>query len=79
MIKYDPQTRTVNLEPGETHITNWYINESCNVYETGVCNCGNNPPYFLGLSDCRHFTRDVLLTYDRVHDAPWWQFWRERR
>lgn len=42
VISYNPSTRTVNLNAGRTHITNWWGNQRCNVYEDGTCTCGNN-------------------------------------
>jgi hypothetical protein len=42
MINYTPRTRTVNLNAGTSHITNWWGNQRCNVYENGTCNCHNN-------------------------------------
>lgn len=43
VINYYPASHRVNLNAGRTHITNWYGNQRCNVYEDGTCNCGNNP------------------------------------
>jgi len=48
VINFDPTTNTVNLSPGQTHITNWYplanqqASQQCHVYETGYCQCYNN-------------------------------------
>jgi hypothetical protein len=43
VITYTPNTRTVNLNAGRTHITNWWGDQRCNVYEDGTCNCHTNP------------------------------------
>src|SRR5215469_8968105 len=43
VVSYDPQSRTVNLNRGKTHITNWYFDQRCHVYEDGTCDCDSNP------------------------------------
>jgi len=43
VINYDSATRTVNIKKDKTHITNWYLDQRCHVYENGTCNCGTNP------------------------------------
>jgi hypothetical protein len=39
VINYTPATRTVNLNPGRTHVTSYYGNQRCQIYEDGTCNC----------------------------------------
>ncbi len=43
VINYNSDTRTVNLNKNKTHITNWWGNQRCQVYEDGTCNCHSNP------------------------------------
>ncbi|WP_428622413.1 hypothetical protein [Sedimenticola sp.] len=43
VINFNPATNTINIRKGKTHITNWFGNQRCNVYEDGTCNCNHNP------------------------------------
>ncbi|TMJ04208.1 MAG: hypothetical protein E6G97_06795 [Alphaproteobacteria bacterium] len=43
VIDYNSGTNTVNLDAGRTHITNWWGDQRCQVYEDGSCNCHQNP------------------------------------
>ena len=42
VIRFTPSTRTVNLNAGKTHITNWFGSQRCNIYENNNCDCGGN-------------------------------------
>lgn len=39
VINYNAATRTVNILPGKTHVTNWYEYQRCHVYDDGTCRC----------------------------------------
>lgn len=66
VISYNAQTRTVNLNAGRTHITNWLGNQRCNVYEDGTCNCGNNPNWnYCGYAPMATYVT-MLVAYARA-------------
>lgn len=47
VFQYYPHINTINLFPGFAHITTWWGNQTCRVYENEVCNCNANPNWFL--------------------------------
>jgi hypothetical protein len=66
VISYDAQTRTVNLKPGQTHITNWLGNQRCNVFEDGTCNCRTNPNWnYCGYAPMATYVT-MLVVYARA-------------
>ena len=36
---------TINLFPNTAHITTWFGNQMCRIYENGYCRCGANPTW----------------------------------
>jgi hypothetical protein len=42
VIFYASNMKTVNIAKNKVHITNWFGDERCHVYEDGTCNCDGN-------------------------------------
>jgi len=47
VFQYTPATNTINIFPNQCHITTWWGNQTCRVYENGTCNCGTNPNWYI--------------------------------
>lgn len=43
VFQYYPDTHTINIFPGTTHITTWFGDQQCRVYENGQCSESGNP------------------------------------
>jgi hypothetical protein len=56
-FQYLPRTHTVNLFPGQVHVTTTHNGINCRVYENGTCRCDNPHPNNWGLCTLPELSR----------------------